>query len=266
MKATIPLLLALVAATAVPAPAVVVLTDCAGDPHLVANPGTDTTHLDVGAEDLVVRCPLQPLPGTSRIVIRAHDVTVEGPAGSISASGKTKAVDIRATGTFTALDTVIESTNGNAEMDVIAVGDMLFRGTQVFVGTPDAGGDLLTIECTGPGCMIEAAAGTLFTSRLMKILAVGDILMQTTTIRTHGPRDFITIRSSAGNVCLICDVIVCSGPEGDLVIDAWGRVDLPFADIQVAQHIRIAAGVGPGPAPVLADIDATGATIRNDFG
>jgi hypothetical protein len=267
MKASILLLIAVAGVAATRAHAVVILDDCTNDPHLVANAGTDTTHLDVGAEDLVIRCALEPLPQTSRVVVRARDVTVEGPAGSVTGTGKTKAVDIRATGTFTALDTVIQSTNGNANMDIIAVGDMVIRDSQVIVGELDRGGDLLKIECTGPGCTIDTQ-DSLFKGRLMEVLAVGDIFsFNNTTFRTHGPRDFITIRSTAGNVLLPCGVIVRTGNEGDLVIESFGRIDLWGADIRVAEHIVITSGVGPGLAAVpAADVNATSATIRNDFG
>jgi hypothetical protein len=250
--------------------ATVTVTDCVSDPHIVVNPGTDTTRIDAASDDLVLACALSPLGGTHRVALDARNITVQGPAGRVSASGDTKAIVITASGTFSAVSAAIESTNGNGEAEITAGGDMTFDGTTVAVGSATSGGNVLTIACSDllPPCKLTASDST-FKSRIIRMTAVGDLTLSEVAVTTNSPRDLIFITSSAGNVKLggVCGGnSVASGNEGELRVSAFGYVDLSSANVLVAEEIEVTSGVGPGPSPVPAYIDLSGASIRNDFG
>jgi hypothetical protein len=261
--------------------AVVTVTDCVTDPHVVANVPSTTTRIDVGTDDLVLACGLAPLPGTDSIAIVAHDVTIQGPIGGITASGIGVAVQITASGGFTALSTSIESTATNGSMQITSAGDMRFQSSTVDVGG-STGGDDLRIECTNtaPACKIVAIDST-FESRLTFITAVGDIGFGRVHLVSHSPRDYIRVTSSHGNVdfsgeaaglavcCASGDPnggnTVVTGNEGNLAVTAYGFVNMAFSNVLVAEFITITSGSAPGLAPVPAGVDLTGASIRNDF-
>jgi hypothetical protein len=273
--------------TAAASAAVVTVTDCANDPNIVVQNGTDTTRIEVGADDLVIACALSPLGGTQKIVLGGANVSIQGPAGRVSAGGSGLAIDISAGGTFSAVDTAIEADDGNASVDIIAVGDMLFAGTSVTVGGTGAGGDLLLITCTGssPDCTITGT-GASFKSREVDMIAVGDITLSGVTITTNSPRDRTEIVSLNGNVDAGAAVgapqqvgqcngdtdpvqtpnVILGGPESDLLIQAFGFVDLSGSRITVAQNIDVISGAGGGAAGVPAYIDLSNAAIRNDIG
>jgi hypothetical protein len=245
--------------------AVVTVTDCAADPHIQVNLGTDSTKIDVTPDDLVLQCALMPLNGTHRIQLAAHDITING---DVIASGATSAVQINAGGKINANGVTIQSSNNNGDMAITSVGDMTFVDSTVIVG-PDLtnGGDTMNIECTGtsPACTITSTNST-FKSGNLFVTAVGDILMRTTHIISVSPRDDIHIESTHGNVCLPCDDDISGGNESNLRVLAFGFIDMPAIKILIAENIVITSGVGAGAASVDAHIDLTGATINNNYG
>jgi hypothetical protein len=283
------LLLAAVAARA----AVVEVTDCANDSHLTTT--SAETRLQVGADDLVLHCPLVPLPGTDHLLVSGHDVTVEGP-GSMSAPGNAKS-SIEATGAVTVQSTSLESSNNNGRFDILAAGDILIDDSHVTVGGPSSGGDLLLIECTStsPACTVTISVSEL-KSRHLTVNGVGDVTVSNSKLVTNSPTDFIRITSTMGDVDLgdggggnqgdCCGMgggggnDIVSGSEGNLFILAFGRVDLSGANVLVAENICGRAGVsdfnntdacsatcsGGVAAGVAADVDLTNASIRNDIG
>lgn len=280
--------LALAAVLVAGAPAVAVtITDCANDPNIVKQGGTDTTRIEVAPDDLILECALTPHSGTDKILIEAANIIIQGPAGRIAANGTGTAIRITATGTFTAIDTVLESSNSNSSVDIVTGGDILFAGTTVAVGGVGSGGDQLLITCTdaAPDCTITATASS-FKSRELDMIAVGDITLSGVTITTNSPRDRTEIISLNGNVLagtgatapqqvnkcggttnpIQTPNVILGGPESDLVIQAFGFVDLSGSRITVAQNIFVMSGVGGGAASVPAFIDVTAAAIRNDIG
>ncbi|HJQ83022.1 MAG TPA: hypothetical protein VKA21_03030 [Candidatus Binatia bacterium] len=262
------------------AAALVTITDCVSDPHIVVNVGNGSTRIEIPGDDLVLACGLSPLSGTDRVVIIAHDVTIDGPAGGITASSDAKAIDITASGTFTARDTAIESTGNNGSMEIASTGDMLFERTIVDLGGSTSGDDM-RIHCDGaaPDCTLTAR-DTTFESRLTYITAVGDITFSAVRLLSHSPRDYIRVISTHGDVLLgsqglsglaCCGggrrdpTIVLTGNEGNLLIEAFGLIDAKGANILVSEFITFTSGVGLGPALVPATIDITDASVRNDF-
>ena len=266
--------------------ATVTVTDCVNDPHIVVHNGTRTTYLDVGADDLVLRCSLVSLGQTDNVEVAGANVTIEGPAGGVSAIGSGTAVRIFAAGDFTAIDANLEASNINASMDIIVAGNVSFSGSDVTVGGITSGGDLLLTACTNPAppCTITAINST-FKSREIEVIAVGDVTFLGVTMTTNSPRDEIKIVSTAGNVRLGATTssqgagTPCSpgnletrfnaffgGPESNFIVNAFGFVDMTGARVTVSENIRITSGVGAGPASVPAFIDLTNAILRNDIG
>lgn len=268
----------------------VTVTDCANDPNIVVHGGTDTTRIEVAPDDLIIECALAPLGGTDKIVLEAANITIQGPTGRVSANGTGTAIRITVSDTFTALDTAIESSNGNSSVDIVTGGDILFGGTNVTVGSAGSGGDQLLITCTGaaPDCTITAV-GSTFKSRELDMVAIGDIMLAGVTITTNSPRDRVEIISLNGNVdaginatapqqppgnkCggggtgpVTTPNVILGGPESDLLIQAFGFVDLSGSRITVAQNVFVMSGVGGGAASVPAFIDIAAAAIRNDIG
>ncbi len=285
--------LALAAVLVVARPAVaatITVTDCANDPNIVVQGGTDSTRIEVAPDDLVIECALAPLGSTDTLVLEAANITIQGPAGRLFADGTGTAIRVTASGMFSALGSAIESTNANSSVDIVTGGDILFDGTNVVVGGAGSGGDQLLITCTdaSPDCTITALAST-FKSRELDMIAVGDIVLSGVTITTNSPRDRVEIVSLNGNVEAGASATlpqqppnnkcggggtnpvrtpnrIFGGPESDLVIQAFGFVDLSGSQITVAQNIFVMSGVGGGAATVPAFIDVTGAAIRNDIG
>lgn len=284
--------------------AVVTMTDCVGDPHIVVQPGTQSTRIEIDPDDLVLHCALTPLPGSDHIVISAHDVTIE-PPGSMSQDDNTK-LQVTASGAILVKGTFVDAVNPNARLELDAVGDMTFENASLTVGGDSSGGDLLILNCTGttPKCLITATDST-FKSRHMKIEGQGDVTFTRTKLITNSPNDYIEIRSDMANVLLgtstggggpgldCCgfggggdgnDVV--TGKEGNLYILAFGRIDLSGANVLVSEFICGRSGVpdpantnilnacsmadapctGGAAAPIPAGIDLTDASIRNDIG
>ena len=273
--------------------AVVTVSDCTTDPHVVANLGASRTDIDVGTNDLVLACALVPLPGTDHIAITGHDLTIQGPTGSVSAFGSAP-TKFTATGTFTATNTFVESTNVNGDLDIESAGNMVFNKTTLTVGDVSSGGDSLKVTCTNssPECTITVT-DSQFKGRQITVKGQGDVSFVKTKLITNSPIDLITIVSVGGNVNLGAGIpgfgdccgfggggnSVISGSEGNLSIMAFGQVNLSTVNILVAENICVRSGVsnvatqgacdpcsGGSAASPPADIDATGASIRNDFG
>src|SRR5262249_685741 len=132
--------------------AVVTITDCTNDPHIVQQ--AQTLKVDVGTDDLVIQCALAPLGATAKLDLRANNVTVQGPGGSLSATAKSPSIRVTATDRIVLSNTTATSNNGN--------GGMFFRsgnGIDVTNSTVDVSqtvpatfGKALKIECKNPGC------------------------------------------------------------------------------------------------------------------
>lgn len=273
--------------------AVVTVTDCTQPPVTTQ---VDSTRIEIGSDDLVLHCALVPLPGTDHIRIEAHDVLIEAP-GSVSAGGNFK-TEIDATGSITLRQTNVESTNNNATLNLYAVGDIVIEQSTVTNGNPSSGGDALRIECTGtaPKCTLTVTDSTL-KSRKMYIRTVGDQNYVQAKIITNSPTDLVRMESTMGSILLggasqgpggdCCGfgggggTSIVSGNEGNLIMAAFGRIDLSGANILIAENICGAAGLTSAQVPdydtcgtpcaggsasaVPADIDVTDASVRNDF-
>ncbi len=235
------------------------ITDCTGDPALGVR--AQTTVIDVRPDDLVVRCHLEPLPGTSRLVVYANDVTVAGPEGTLDAPGKGVALLVMATGQVTLQNTSLEAANGNGTLRVLATSGLQVENSVLAVGGETHDGREVRLQCSAPGCSLGLVRSNLKGNRV-KLLVQGSITGSQTSIISTSPRDRIIILSAGGDVDLgACGNGVQGGNEGRVRIEAFGNLDLRGTQVATGEDIRIRGGTGGSGSVTLA-----GATLRNDFG
>lgn len=271
-----------IALAASAAAAVTTVTDCTAAPVSLFN---GKTVIDLPGGDVVLRCALQPLPGTDGLAIAAASILVDGPlGGSVAASGSTLALSLEAEHGIEIRDAHVSADNNNGHATITAVGSVL-----VTAGSEIAAGDKLTIECTGPACPIQIS-GTNFAAHELRILAEGTVTIgASSNLTTHGPTDLLKISSADGDVLLAsvitpapassteatlqarallearafchCNDVshdpntLTTGVEGNLLIEAPnGRVDLTGVHAHAGEDIDITA---------LTDAGMTAAAIDN---
>jgi hypothetical protein len=240
--------------------ATVTITDCATDPHIVVGPGGNVT-INVGADDLELKCALVASGPSSTVLIQGHDVSIQA---DVKFPGRPilDSIGINASGSLEVLGAIIEASNNNASIRLASVGDITLRSSSVRTGEDRYGQDL-RIQCTGPRCAITARQ-TSFTTRHFSMVAEGDIYFGLVKVVTESPRDRIDIVSQTGSAMMSgCGNTFRSGPEGRMSLQVCQQIDLAFARIDVAEYITIQTMGGCGE---LADIRLAGATVRNDFG
>jgi hypothetical protein len=236
--------------------ATVTVTDCTTAP--VETRGRATV-LDVRPDDLVLQCALAPLPGTQRILVRANDITVDGPAGGISSPFKGRSIDVRADGALTILNASLDGANSNARMRLRAATGITIDSSILSVRGADKPGRELRIECRGAGCVTNICASTLEAGRI-RITGDGDIIGDFSTLRSESPRDRIWVTSVEGNV-LFCGVQMLGDVEGSIRVRACGDIDLTQGVLAIGRNIDIEAGLcGTG------QVILNAASLRNDFG
>ncbi len=280
------------------AAAVVTVTDCVGDSHL--STVSSGTHLDVGSDDLVLQCLLAPLSGTDHVIVNAHDITIQGPAGAVTGDS-TQTNHITATGAFTATGTSIEQTDNNGGIEVEASGPITITNSTFAIGGSNGGGDRIFIHCadTAPvACTITVTNSTL-TGHHIKVQGVGTVTFTKSKLETQSPLDEVRIESFMGDVLFgangggnsgdCCGMsggggnTVVGGNESNLYVSAFGKIDASNINVLIAELICLRSGVtnfnalgqaacapcqdSPSSSVSLvpATIDVTDASIRNDF-
>jgi hypothetical protein len=239
--------------------AVVTISDCAADPHIVEGHGGRVT-IDVGADDLVLTCVLVPPGPSSTLSIRGHDVSIQA---DVKFPGRpVDGIVVSASGKLEILGATIEASNNNASIRLDSAGDLTFRRSGVQAGVDVYGLDQ-SIQCTGQGCGITVLQSR-FAARNFSMVAVGDVYFGQVKVVTTGPPDSIDIVSQTGSATISgCGNVFRSGTGGKMRVQACGQIDLAFASIDVADVIDIET---TGTCGGLADIRLAGATVRNDFG
>src|SRR5258706_7473546 len=107
--------------------AVVTITDCVNDPHL--DIFSSTTRVDVGADDLVIKCALAPIGNTEHLTLLANRITVDGPSGMLAAPGKSPSIRMKARADIVLTNTTLESTNGRGGFNFQAVTGLTITNT-----------------------------------------------------------------------------------------------------------------------------------------
>jgi hypothetical protein len=174
-----------------PAAATVTITNCASDPHCVAQ-GKKTVIL-APDDTVVVAGPLVPLSRTDTLQIFAKAIAINGASGGqISVAGKGRSIVLDAASVL--VTGSLHSANNN--------GRILVRGTDMvqFQGPldVDSGGDVRLV-CTGIGCTLNIV-GVHFQANYINLDALGDIVWDLNNLEMHGPRDLVRITSEGGSI------------------------------------------------------------------
>jgi hypothetical protein len=248
--------------------AIVTITDCVADSNIQFIAGVTT--IDVGTDDLVLNCDLAATNGNASVAILGNNIAING---SITASGRGVGIDIAATGALAISGANLHASDGNGSIALSAVNDITITKSLLTAGNDDRSGESIEIMCTGLGdpqagteaCDIVIRQTTIANVEDVTMMAQGDLYFALTQIHTSGPRDNIILQAKTGHADMRgCGNIISSSPEGNLLLTAFGHIDLAFAKIIVARDIDILAGPGSERDPPT--IRLTGTTVRNDFG
>jgi hypothetical protein len=259
--------------------AVVTITDCVNDPNLVKQ--SKTTKVDVGTDDLVIQCALLPLPGTERFDLRANNITVQGSAGSIMATGKSPSIRLTAIDEIVLTNTTLTSDNGNGGFFIRSGNGITITNSvlDISVTAPPSFGKKLSIQCTNVGCPITLTNTQLRGNRI-EVIAQGDLTGSGNTFTTGGPRPRIDKISRGGKIDLTGAAgggggqagPKCNGGggggggqfgtnEGRIRDIACTDIILDGQTIRTGRFITITAGTcGAG------NISLVNAIVNNDFG
>ncbi|HJQ83021.1 MAG TPA: hypothetical protein VKA21_03025 [Candidatus Binatia bacterium] len=248
------LLLAAIVAPAAHA-AVVTVVDCTAPPVLAKG---SSTSIDVHGDDLVIACPLVPLPGTGRIKLHARRITVAGPAGSVVTPAGKLAIKVRADADLTIENTSVETT-GNGAIRLTARSGITINNSVVTTGGTDVFGRSILLQCNDAGCPLDVSRSSVVSNHI-KVVIQGTITAVDSTVLSRGGRALVTVRSRAGDVKLCCDQVQSTN-EGNVFIDAARDVDLSSTLIATGENIWVRAGLAGAGSAQLAN-----SSLTNDFG
>lgn len=262
MKPGILLTCALVACLApVAGAADVIVTDCTVPPVVASS---RTTGIDVRPNNLILACQLEPLPGTSRIRIRANRITVMGPAGGVSAPGKGKAIDLQANESIVVKAATLEASNGNGTMRLRSRTGFDIQNAVLTTGEGDRAGRQMILDCTGTLCPATILRSN-FLGHVIKLKVKGTITGIDNTLVTRGPRDQIDVKSLAGDALLCCDTFDGHN-EGNVAINAFCQVNLTQSEVTTGEYITVNSGLGGALCQTPTNTLLVDATLDNDFG
>jgi hypothetical protein len=257
MKRSLVALIAVLGLAGGSARADVTVSDCTGDPH-IKQIGKSTV-VDGGGDNVILACHLVPLGKTSRIRISGATITVQGPAGGVSAGGVGKAVLLLATDEIVIDKATLEATNGNGSIQLLARNGLTITSAVLVTGSSDRAGKDLRIQCTAPHCPLHITKSNIL-GHIVRVSIQGNITSALNTIVTRGGRDLVDIRSIAGDTQLCCDNMG-GGNESTTFISSFGAIDLQSTEINRAEGITVTSGLGG-----TGDTNLLKATLDNDFG
>ena len=258
--------------------AVVTITDCLADPHL--DTVSTTTRIDVGADDLVVKCALAPIGNTEHLTLAANRITVEGPSGMLAAPGKSPSIRMKARADIVLTHATLESTNGRGGFNLQAVTGITVTDSVLSISDPPNFGRQMEFSCTGALCAINLSGSSL-RGHSVKITADGTISGTGFSVQNGSGRPHFDVRSLHGDVVFGNGATSggpsiggpkCSGPggggggvngtnEGRARLFVCHNVDLTGFTIKTGRFIIIEGGLcGSGT------VNLTDATLNNDFG
>jgi hypothetical protein len=257
---------------------VVTITDCLADPHL--DTYSTTTRIDVGADDLVVKCALAPIGNTEHLSLIANRIVVEGPAGMLAAPGKSPSIRMKARADIVLTHTTLESTNGRGGFNLQAVTGITATDSVLSISDSPNFGRQMELSCTGPLCPITLTGSSL-RGHSVKITADGLVSGTGFSVQNGAGRPHFDVRSLHGDIVFgngangggpSIGGPKCGGPggggggvngtnEGRARLFACHNVDLTGFTIKTGRFIIVNAGLcGTGT------VDLTDATLNNDFG
>lgn len=272
--------------------AVVVNPNCA----LLNGPGNDIS-INLPNDDVVLTCQLK---GRS-VAIRAHSITVDGPAGGGIMTTGVNGMRLLAgkmnnahdtcldpdpfTATITLKGATLDDGNVNGDVKIVACGDVVVDtvgGSQL-----TSAGATVSLAClqptvgpAGQPCQVKIHQAFLFGNRI-QVTAEGDVSVACSTFQTRGPRDLHKILSRqgsvlAGGLAVPPDPSTCDCPdpcgnrfrgenESNLMVEADDNIDFDHTCVDISENITLLAHGTNGP--LLANgvmIDLGFAEIRND--
>ena len=244
-----------------------------GDRHQLLGPaGGGLEQLDAdqpASSDVVLKCALNQLPGTSGVRVIAHSIKVDGPGGGSVSSSGTSGIQLTAgsgSGQCNAGATVdLESTsvtdgNPNGDIRITGCGDVVVNSSTV----SSAGATVTVSSSNGKVC----ALGDTVSGGNVTVTADGDLTMHGTGV-TVGTST-IKLTSNSGSV--LAGAVFCppnrftGGNDSNMTVTAKGRIDLTGACVEIAQDITFTA-TGTGFAcSIDVILSLNSAEVRNDFG
>jgi len=231
------------------------ITDCAADP-LLQRRGS-TTRIEVGG-DLIVGCPLSPLPATGSLEIQARSVTILGPDAGLAAEDKGKSIHVRAETFLNVSNAALIARNPNGRLMLEAQSGIFIAAALLRAGYGDRPGGVVAVECLASGCPLNLQDTTV-TARSVTLASQGDQRHAHVSVTTAGPRDNLEITSARGSLILgDCGNEYHTNIEGSVSARAAEDIDLSNGVVRAARNIAITTATG--------DISLRGAILRNDFG
>ncbi len=172
--------------------ATVTITDCATDAHCQVQ--NKRTTIDVPNDTVVLAGAITPLPGSDIVRVFAPAIVVDGASGgSISATGKQKAIELDATGSILVTGDLLSS-DANGRIVITAVQMVKIEGPLDVESAAD-----IDIECTGNNCPVVLTNAHFKGNRIF-ITADGNIIWDGNQTELFSPRDLFKLRSKKGSI------------------------------------------------------------------
>jgi hypothetical protein len=243
------------------------VTNCAASPVTVAG---GWTQINLPTSDVIIRCALTQLPGSTGVKITAHSILADGPGGGSIASTGSNGIQLTAgsgascdAGATVGLEsTTVTDGNINGALKVTACGDLVVNASTV----SSAGNTVTVTSSKGRVC----ATGDSFSGRAVSVTASLDLTMHGSTVTLSDPSDTIKLASNNGSVLAgggVCPPNRFQGAgASNLTVTAKQVVDLSNACVDIGQNITITASGTGFACATDTIINLTGSEIRNDFG
>ena len=244
------------------------VSNCAAPPVTVSG---GWTQINLPADDLIVRCALTQLPGSTGVRIIAHSILVDGPGGSVGSTGSNGIQLTAGSGAGSVCDagatvdlesTTVTDGNINGGLKVTACGDIVVKSSTV----SSAGNTVTVTSSNGKVC----ATGDSFSGRAVTVTASGDLTMHGSNVTLSDPFDTIKLASNNGSVLAgggVCPPNSFQGAsDSNLTVTAKRVVDLSNACVEIGQNITITASGSGFACATDTIVNLNSSEIRNDLG
>jgi hypothetical protein len=244
------------------------VTNCAAGAVVTVSGGW--TQINLPTSDVVVRCALAQLPGSTGVKITAHSILVEGSLGGSIASTGANGIQLTAgsgslcdSGATVDLEsTTVTDGNVNGGLKITACGDFVVNASTV----SSAGNTVTLASSKGKVC----ATGDSFSGRAVSVTASGNLTMHGSTVTLSAPSDAIKLVSNNGSVLAgggICPPNRFQGVgDSSLTVTAKQLVDLSNACVDVGETITLTASGSGFACATDTILNLNGSEVRNDFG
>jgi hypothetical protein len=245
------------------------VTNCAGAPVTISG---GWTQINLPTSDVIVRCTLAQLAGSTGVKITAHSILVDGPGGGSIVSTGSNGIQLTAgsgslcdAGATVDLEsTTVTDGNINGGLKITACGDLVVNASSV-----SSAGNTVTVT-SSKGKVCATGAGVSFSGRAVSVTASGNLTMHGSTVTLTAPSDAIKLVSNNGSVLAgggVCPPNRFQGvSDSSLTVTAKQMVDLSNACVEIGENITLTAS-GTGFACATDTIlNLNGSEVRNDFG